>query len=115
MPAPAAQAASLINIRHPEGSIRVSAPTDVPLGELLPDLLDLARLPDQPGWAIAPLDGDPTRLSRRWRSSALATARCSSCSSPGRRVGRRGECDETAHDRVAAAYPAGGAWRASAQ
>src|SRR3974390_2543402 len=34
-----APAVALI-VRHPEGSIRVSTPTDVPLRELLPDLLE---------------------------------------------------------------------------
>ena len=55
MPAPAV---ALI-VRHPEGSIRVSTPTDVPLGELLPDLLELAGLPDHDGWALGPVGGDP--------------------------------------------------------
>jgi len=54
MPAPAV---ALI-VRHPEGSIRVSTPTDVPLGELLPDLLELAGLPDHGGWALGPVGGD---------------------------------------------------------
>ena len=46
-------------VRHPEGSIRVSTPTDVPLGELLPDLLELAGLPDHDGWALGPVGGHP--------------------------------------------------------
>ena len=46
-------------VRHPEGSLRVSTPTDVPLGELLPDLLELAGLPGHDGWALGPVDGDP--------------------------------------------------------
>ena len=53
-----APAVALI-VRHPEGSIRVSTPTDVPLGELLPDLLELAGLPDHDGWALGPVGGDP--------------------------------------------------------
>ena len=59
MPAPGMPAASAITVRHPEGSIRVSAPTDVPLGELMLDLLELAGLPDHDGWALGPLNGDP--------------------------------------------------------
>ena len=59
MPAPGMPAASAITVRHPEGSIRVSAPTDVPLGELLLDLLELAGLPDHDRWALGPLNGDP--------------------------------------------------------
>jgi len=55
MPAPAV---ALI-VRHPEGSIRVSTPTDMPLGELLPDLLELGGLPDHDGWALGPVGGDP--------------------------------------------------------
>jgi len=53
-----AHAVALI-VRHPEGSIRVSTPTDVPLGELLPDLLELAGLPDHDDWALGPVGGDP--------------------------------------------------------
>ena len=37
MPAPAVSAASAITVQHPGGSIRVSAPTDVPLSELTPE------------------------------------------------------------------------------
>jgi MinD-like ATPase involved in chromosome partitioning or flagellar assembly len=48
-----------MTIRHPEGSIRVSAPTDVPLSELLPDLVELAGLADHDGWVLGPLDRDP--------------------------------------------------------
>ena len=59
MPGSGMSAASAITVRHPEGSIRVSARTDVPLGELMPDLLELAGLPDHDGWALGPLDGDP--------------------------------------------------------
>ena len=59
MPAPGMPAVSAITVRHPEGSIRVSAPTDVALGELMLDLLELAGLPDHERWALGPLDGDP--------------------------------------------------------
>ena len=52
-------AASAITVRHPEGTIRVSAPTDVPLSEVMLDLLDLVGLPDHDRWALGPLDGDP--------------------------------------------------------
>jgi len=53
-----APAVALI-VRHREGSIRVSTPTDVPLGELLPDMVELAGLPDHDGWALGPVGGDP--------------------------------------------------------
>jgi len=52
-------AARAITVRHPEGSIRVSAPTDVPLSELMLDLLELAGLPDHERWALGPLGGNP--------------------------------------------------------
>ena len=55
MPAPAV---ALI-VRHFEGTIRVTTPTDVPLRELLPDLLELTGLPDHDGWALGPVGGDP--------------------------------------------------------
>ncbi len=59
MPNPGTPAARAITIRHPDGSIRVSAPTDMPLNELTLDLLELAGLPDHERWALGPLDGDP--------------------------------------------------------
>ena len=59
MPAPGIPAGSAITVRHPEGTIRVSAPTDVPLGEVMLDLVELAGLPDHDRWALGPLDGDP--------------------------------------------------------
>ena len=52
-------AANAITVRHPGGSIRVSAPTDVAVSELLLDLLDVVGLPDHDGWTLAPADGDP--------------------------------------------------------
>jgi WXG100 protein secretion system (Wss), protein YukD len=56
--AAATPAAVALIVRHPEGSIRVSAPTDLPLRELLPDLLELAGLPDHDGWGLGPVGGD---------------------------------------------------------
>ena len=41
-----------VTFRHPEGSVRLAAPADVPLGELMPDFLDLAEQPDGDGWAL---------------------------------------------------------------
>ena len=55
MPAPAVA----VIVRQSEGSIRVTTPTDVPLRELLPDLLELAGLPHHDGWALGPIAGDP--------------------------------------------------------
>jgi hypothetical protein len=59
MPAPGMPAASAITVRHPEGTIRVSARTDVPLSELLLDLVELAGLPGHQDWVLGPLDGPP--------------------------------------------------------
>ena len=59
MPAPGMPAASAITVRHPEGTIRVRARTDVPLGELLPDVLEVAGLPGHQDWVLGPLDGPP--------------------------------------------------------
>ncbi len=35
-----------VTFRYPDGSVRLAAPADVPLGELMPDFLDLAEQPD---------------------------------------------------------------------
>ena len=32
-----------VTFRYPDGSVRLAAPADVPLGELMPDFLDLAE------------------------------------------------------------------------
>ena len=52
-------AANAITVRHPGGSIRVSAPTDVPVSELTLDLLEVVGQPDRDGWTLGPADGDP--------------------------------------------------------
>ena len=41
-----------VTFRHPDGSVRLAAPADVPLGELMPDFLDLAEQPDGDGWVL---------------------------------------------------------------
>jgi len=48
-----------ITLLHPDGSIKLMVPTDVPVGELMPDFLDVARQPDHDGWELAPVAGDP--------------------------------------------------------
>ena len=58
MPSPGMRAASGITVRHPGGSIRVSAPADVPVGELMGDLLELAGLPEHDGWVLGPMSED---------------------------------------------------------
>ncbi|HYB26310.1 MAG TPA: EsaB/YukD family protein, partial [Solirubrobacteraceae bacterium] len=42
-----------VTFRHPDGSARLAAPSDVPLGELMPDFLDLAGQSDGNGWALS--------------------------------------------------------------
>ena len=41
-----------VTFRYPDGSVRLAAPADVPLGELMPDFLDLAEKPDGDGWVL---------------------------------------------------------------
>ena len=41
-----------VTFRHPDGSVKLAAPTDVPLSELMPDFLELAEQPDGDGWAL---------------------------------------------------------------
>jgi len=48
-----------ITLRHPRGSIRLATPSDLPLGELMPDFLDVVEQPDSDGWAISPGGADP--------------------------------------------------------
>ena len=42
-----------VTFRYPDGSVRLAAPADVPLGELMPDFLDLAEQPDGAGWVLS--------------------------------------------------------------
>ena len=53
-----------VTFRHPDGSVRLAAPTDVPLGELMPDFLDLTEQPDGDGWALG-ADGVHTYPAER--------------------------------------------------
>jgi len=64
MPSPGMRAASGIIVRHPGGSIRVSAPADVPVGELMGDLLELAGLPDHDDWVLGPISEAPYPAER---------------------------------------------------
>ena len=50
---------STITVRYPEGSIGLRVPTDVPLGELMPDFLEVIGQPDDDGWVMSPADGKP--------------------------------------------------------
>ena len=50
---------SEVTLVHPDGTIKLRAPTDVPLVELMPDFLDVARQSDHDGWELGPAGGDP--------------------------------------------------------
>ena len=86
MPAPAVA----VIVRQSEGSIRVTTPTDVPLRELLPDLLELAGLPHPDGWALGPIAGDPYPPDRTLAElgvgdgALLALRELAGCGSAGR-------------------------------
>lgn len=43
-----------IMLRHPDASIRLAVRSDLPLGELMPDFLDVAEQPDSDDWALSP-------------------------------------------------------------
>ena len=108
-------AASAITVRHPEGSIRVSAPTDVPLSELMLDLLELAGLPDHQDWALGPLDGAPYSPHRTLAQLDVDDGALLALHElPRRRVGGRRERNDTADHRAGAARPDGGRRRAPA-
>ena len=48
-----------ITLRHPRGGVRLATPTDVPLGDLMPDFLDVVEQPDGDSWAISTGGADP--------------------------------------------------------
>ncbi len=50
---------TLITLRHPAGSIRLRVLSDVPLGELMADFLEVTRQPDHDDWVLSPAGGDP--------------------------------------------------------
>jgi MinD-like ATPase involved in chromosome partitioning or flagellar assembly len=50
---------SVITLHHPEGSLKLSVPTDIPIDELMPDFLEVTRQPDGGGWLLGPVDGRP--------------------------------------------------------
>ena len=55
---------SVITLHHPDGSLKLSVPTDIPIDELMPDFLDVARQPDGDGWLLGPPDGHPYAADR---------------------------------------------------
>ncbi|MBV9196111.1 MAG: hypothetical protein JO168_18400 [Solirubrobacterales bacterium] len=50
---------SEVTLVHPDGTIKLRAPIDVPVAELMPDFLDVAQQPDHDGWELGPAAGDP--------------------------------------------------------
>src|SRR5436305_14000207 len=48
-----------VTLVHPDGSIRLMVPIDLPLAELMPDFLEVARQPDHDGWDLGPAAGQP--------------------------------------------------------
>jgi hypothetical protein len=48
-----------ITVRHPDGSITLAAPSDVPIGELMPDVLDVTGQPDRDDSVLSPDGANP--------------------------------------------------------
>jgi len=48
-----------VTVRHPDGTVTVRAPADLPLGELMPDFLEVVGQPDVEGWVLSPDGGGP--------------------------------------------------------
>jgi MinD-like ATPase involved in chromosome partitioning or flagellar assembly len=54
----------VITLRHPEGSVKLNVPTDIAIGELMPDFLDVTQQADGDGWLLGPAGGDPYPLDK---------------------------------------------------
>ena len=50
-----------VTLVHPDGTIRLRVPIDVPLAELMPEFLDVAHQPEHDGWELGRAAGDPYR------------------------------------------------------
>jgi MinD-like ATPase involved in chromosome partitioning or flagellar assembly len=48
-----------ITVRHSDGSVTLRVPADVPLGELMPDLLEVIGQSDADGWVLSAAGGEP--------------------------------------------------------
>ena len=48
-----------VTVRHPDGTVTLRAPADLPLGELMPDFLEVIGQPDIEGWVLSPDGGAP--------------------------------------------------------
>jgi hypothetical protein len=78
----AAPSTITVTVRHPDGTVTLRVPTDLPLGELMPDFLDVIGQPNVDGWVLSPDGGAPTRIRAASPSSASRTARCWACIRP---------------------------------
>ena len=75
---------SVITLHHPDGSLKLSVPTDIPIDELMPDFLDVARQPDGDGWLLGPRTDTRTRPIEHSPTSVWARAPCWCCTSRNR-------------------------------
>jgi WXG100 protein secretion system (Wss), protein YukD len=63
-----------VALRHPNGEVRLRVPADVPLAELIPDLLGIAELPDDTGWAVSRSGNDEQPYPKDRTLAQLAAA-----------------------------------------
>jgi MinD-like ATPase involved in chromosome partitioning or flagellar assembly len=59
MNSPVALNTVTITLRHSDGSVVLRVPADVPVGDLMPDLLEVIGQPDGDGWVLSPAGGEP--------------------------------------------------------
>ena len=64
MNTPTTPCSTVITLGHPGGTIRVAAPVDLPLRELMPDFLQVTGQPDGEHWVLSSPGGDPYRDER---------------------------------------------------
>jgi MinD-like ATPase involved in chromosome partitioning or flagellar assembly len=55
MNSPVALGTITITVRHPEGRVVLRVPADIPLGELMPELLEAVGRPGVEGWVLSPV------------------------------------------------------------
>ena len=55
----AAPSTITVIVRHPDGTVTLRVPADLPLGELMPDFLEVIGQPDVDGWVLSPDGGAP--------------------------------------------------------
>jgi MinD-like ATPase involved in chromosome partitioning or flagellar assembly len=59
MNSPVALNTVTITVGHRDGSVVLRVPADVPVGELMPDFLEVIGQPDAGGWVLGPAGGEP--------------------------------------------------------